>query len=50
MAGPVLIRETKGKGVGGGGGGAGGGEGGEGVGVGGACAVCGNWKARISGR
>lgn len=42
MAGPVLIRETKGKG-------------GEEDGVcvwggGGVCAVCGNWKARISGR
>ncbi len=37
MAGPVLIRETKGKG-------------GEEDGGGGVCAVCGNWKARISGR
>lgn len=37
MAGPVLIRETKGTG------------GGERM-KGGVCAVCGNWKARISGR
>lgn len=43
MAGPVLIRETKGKG-------GGEAEGGVGGGVGGVCAVCGNWKARISGR
>lgn len=37
MAGQVLIRETKGKG-------------GEEDWGGGVCAVCGNWKARISGR